>query len=672
MIMHQVIPRLFGLLLLLSPAAAQTPTAAGQTEPRARSRAYVRYLEAQRHKSARRLEEAIAAFEETIRLDPTAAEPHVDLGELYFFYQSRRDLAEREALEAVRLSPSSVSAHVLLARLYMAAVHLEKEPGAAQLDRAVRSYEKVTQLDAAHAESWALLAELYRRKGDTARQIQSLERWTGARVPGETFFYRWLTNNDLTPDQAYYQLSLLYLEEGQGRQAVEAARRAFELDPDSQVFSRNLVSVLRMAGSSEEELKTYEQLSRTSDNPALRIGYGAALVRVGRYPEAIERMRDYVRADPSNASAVRLLAVAERRGGERPAAVETLKAGLERADAGSRRSLTLDLGETYEELGRNDDAVAQYEQVYDGLAQKSALTPQTVELFNHVVTQLARVYRRTGAQLKLQGLFTRTRPLLGDGNPLLDVITIETLREDGRPREALELARAAGRRFPEDRSLKFAEALILGEMKNSRESVDLLRGMLKGADPEAVENATVYMIMSSVQMQVGQLREAEASVRRALEINPRDGDLLIQLSSVQDRGGRPEEAERTLREVLAREPDHATALNNLGYLMVERGGRYEEALRLIERAVNIEPINGSFLDSLGWANYKLGRLKEARAQFERALAYARRNPTLHEHFGDVLRDLGQLQEARRQWEKALEYAVEADETARLKEKLKKF
>jgi tetratricopeptide (TPR) repeat protein len=106
--------------------------------------------------------------------------------------------------------------------------------------------------------------------------------------------------------------------------------------------------------------------------------------------------------------------------------------------------------------------------------------------------------------------------------------------------------------------------------------------------------------------------------------------------------------------------------------MVERGGRYEEALRFIERAVNIEPINGSFLDSLGWANYKLGRLKEARAQFERALAYARRNPTLHEHFGDVLRDLGQLQEARRQWEKALEYAVEADETARLKEKLKKF
>jgi len=104
--------------------------------------------------------------------------------------------------------------------------------------------------------------------------------------------------------------------------------------------------------------------------------------------------------------------------------------------------------------------------------------------------------------------------------------------------------------------------------------------------------------------------------------------------------------------------------------MIERGERYQEALQLIERAVSIEPMNGSFLDSLGWARYKLGQVEQAREQLERALSYSRGSATLHEHLGDVLRDLGRLPEARKQWEKALEYSVEADETARLKGKIR--
>jgi predicted RNA polymerase sigma factor len=43
---------------------------------------------------------------------------------------------------------------------------------------------------------------------------------------------------------------------------------------------------------------------------------------------------------------------------------------------------------------------------------------------------------------------------------------------------------------------------------------------------------------------------------------------------------------------------------------------------------------------------------------------------LHEHLGDVLKGLGRLGDARKQWERALEFSVEAEETARLKDKLK--
>jgi cytochrome c-type biogenesis protein CcmH/NrfG len=42
------------------------------------------------------------------------------------------------------------------------------------MDRAVDGYKEVVALEPANAEAWAFLADLYRRKGDTASQIDAL------------------------------------------------------------------------------------------------------------------------------------------------------------------------------------------------------------------------------------------------------------------------------------------------------------------------------------------------------------------------------------------------------------------------------------------------------------------------------------------------------------------
>ncbi|MCG3163833.1 MAG: Beta-barrel assembly-enhancing protease [Acidobacteria bacterium] len=663
-------------------APAISPSTSEQTQgkvsdARARQQAYLRFAEArrlkdeaQRMRNARLLDDAIRAYKETIQLDPSSAEPHVDLGELYFFFQSRRDLAEREAQEAVKLDPACAGGHLLLARLYSYAVRLENNSRSPLIERAIHAYEKVTELDPRHTEAWAMLAELHGIKTDTGKQIHALEKWAGSPIPNDTLFYNTVMNSDLSSDQAYYRLSRLYLGQGKNEEAVSAAKRAYESNPESNDYARNLISILRVAGTSAEELRVYRRLMKSAASPALMVGYGSALVRAGRYTEAIETLREYVALDPSNASAVGLLAIAQRRANQRAAAIETLKAGIAKADEGVRAELALELAQTYEEAGRNEEAIAQYEQVFDGLLNKTAQSPSLSPLFGEVVNRLIRVCRRTGSQTKLQSVLTKTRRAIDEQNPLLDLITIESLREDGKRREALELAQAAARRRPEDRSLKFTEAIILGEMKRFNESVELLRSMIKGESETATDDAGVYLILSSVQMQSGQLKAAEESARQALELNPDDPQALVQLSSVLDRAGRHESSEKILRDLLKREPDNAAALNNLGYFMVGRGAGYQEALRLIEQAVAIDPINASFLDSLGWTYLKLGNIEKAREYLEKALIYSKRNSTIHEHFGDALREAGQLNEARKQWEKALEYSIEADETARLRGKLK--
>jgi tetratricopeptide (TPR) repeat protein len=643
-----------------------------------RQQAYLRYLEAQRLKGdAQRLrsnrqllDDAIKAYKETIQLDPTAAEPHVDLGEIYFFHQSQRLMAELEGKEAVRLEPNSLGGHLLLARLYIYTARMENNPRSLFLDRAVREYETVAELDPQHAEAWAFLSELYAMKNSPEKQISALEKWANAPIPTEQFFYQTVMSAELVPDRAYYQLSQLYLDHNRNREAIDAARQAYESNPEASDYARNLISILRVAGTSADEMRIYNQLVKTANSPALMAGYATALIRAGRYNDAVERLREFVQQDGANASAVGLLALAQRRAGQRVAAVETLKAGLAKVESGTRTDLALELAQTYEELGRNEDAIAQYEQAFEHFSAKGALTPANTPLFNEVVSRAARVYRRIGNQSKLQSLLTRTRRLVDEHNPLVELITIEGLREDGKRREALELIQAATRRFSDDRSLKFTEALILSELNRHAESVELLSGMLKGHPENATEDAGIYLLLGSVHLQNDKLKEAEDAARKAIALNPDDPEASIQLSSVLEKAGNNDAAEKGLRELLRQQPDNATALNNLGYFLAERTTRYQEALKLIEQAIAIEPVNGSFLDSLGWTHYKLGNLEKARESLEKAASYSRRSATIHEHLGDVLQKLGRLGEARRQWEKALDFSIEAGETARLKLKLK--
>jgi tetratricopeptide (TPR) repeat protein len=655
------------------PPAKQTPPPKPPPpDPKARQQAYLRYLEARDFLSARPplTNEAIAAYRDVIRLDPTAAEAHADLGEVYLFYIGRFDDAEHEGLEAIRLDPDSLTGHKLLARLYMVAVRVEKDTRPVLLERAIREYEQVTRLDEGNAEAWAFLADLYQTKNNPAKQLQALERWAAAPVSGDLNFYGRLTNSELSAGQAYARLSQLYLEQGKYQQAIETARRAYEAEPESVDYVSNLMRMLRYSATIEDELKIYAQLGRTAESPALMIGFGATLLRAGKYAEAIERLRQSVKNDPTNASAVGLLAIAQRRAGQRREAVETLKQAIARTEESLRPKLRLDLAETYEELGRHDDALAQYESLFESLLERDHPDLPTTNLFGEVMSRMVKLYARVNDLQKLRSTYARAQKLLGENSPVLDSINIETLREEGKRVEALELTRAAARRYPEDHSFRFTEALLLSETGNHRESAELLRGMISERPEQTVEDANVYQLLSSVQLQSGQLKEAEASVRRAIKLNPDNDGLLIQLSLIQDKAGEPGKSEKILRELLQRDPENASALNSLGYFLLRRGEKLPEAVRLIERAVNIEPVNGNFLDSLGWANYKLGRLEEARRQLEKARMYARRNPTVYEHLGDVLRDSGHVPEARRQWEKALQLSIEAQEIARLKDKLK--
>ena len=105
--------------------------------------------------------------------------------------------------------------------------------------------------------------------------------------------------------------------------------------------------------------------------------------------------------------------------------------------------------------------------------------------------------------------------------------------------------------------------------------------------------------------------QAEATLRDARRLEPKNLSVLFQLGAVLERQKRHDDAEAVFREALAIEPDSAPVLNYLGYMNADRGVRVEEALALIQKAVDPRPRQRS-VSATAWAGPSTGSAGSSR------------------------------------------------------------
>ena len=77
--------------------------------------------------------------------------------------------------------------------------------------------------------------------------------------------------------------------------------------------------------------------------------------------------------------------------------------------------------------------------------------------------------------------------------------------------------------------------------------------------------------------------------------------------------------------------NNTTALNGLGYILVETEMDLIRGLRCCRKAVDLKPQNPAYLDSLGWAYYRNGDLLEARTWLRRAAEAAPNEKEIQMH-----------------------------------------
>ncbi len=290
-----------------------------------------------------RLNDAIAQFEEALRLKPDSAEGHFNLACALDRVPGRSGEAVAQFEEALRLKPGYADAHFYLA------CDLDKVPG--RLEEAVVHYEEALRLRPDHADTHynlgCDLAKIPGRLDGAIAQFEDVLRlepdlaeahynlgFALDKVPGrlDDAIAQYEAALRLKPglSAAHYTLGC-DLEKAPGRmdEAVVQLGEALRLKPDFAEARYALGNALFSSGKATEAIVQYQEALRLDPTVAeAHCNLGSALASAGRTAEAIAQFEEAVRLRPAYVEAHYNLGNAMATEGRMPEAIAQFEEAL--------------------------------------------------------------------------------------------------------------------------------------------------------------------------------------------------------------------------------------------------------------------------------------------------------------------------------------------------------
>jgi len=168
----------------------------------------------------------------------------------------------------------------------------------------------------------------------------------------------------------------------------------------------------------------------------------------------------------------------------------------------------------------------------------------------------------------------------------------------------------------------------------------------------------LYAYLAALYQEKKRYPEAEDILKEGLKDFPQSAELHYGLGEVYSKMEHFEESIKQMRHVLGIDPEHAEALNFIGYSYADQGIHLAEAERLIHKALTLKPDNGYILDSMGWVYFKQNKMEQAIHYLKEAGKRIPEDPTIAEHLGDAFKKAGRIQEAMEAYKQALKLSPE--------------
>jgi len=222
---------------------------------------------------------------------------------------------------------------------------------------------------------------------------------------------------------------------------------------------------------------------------------------------------------------------------------------------------------------------------------------------------------------------------------------------------------------PESDELEEAVYLQTRIHQNLGDIDKAIKLLQKRTATEVGRSPLFYALLSSLYQAQGDTRAAMTVMATAVEVYPENDQLLFEYGLVLEKNGLSEKAVDIMEKVLELQPDHAEALNYIGYTWADKNINLDKALEYILRADALKPDNGFIIDSLGWVYYRLGNFQQAVRELERSVELIPKDPHIYDHLGDVYRSLHKFSEALEVYKKAYEMFKDEKNKAEIKQKI---
>jgi len=178
--------------------------------------------------------------------------------------------------------------------------------------------------------------------------------------------------------------------------------------------------------------------------------------------------------------------------------------------------------------------------------------------------------------------------------------------------------------------------------------------MIKSVEERQPDTANNLSSLGSVLLMLNRVAEAEESLNRALELEPRSGPARLGLARIAERRHDDEAALALLHEVIEIDPGSSgpAAYNAIGRMRL-RKRELEAAREAFWAAIEIDRLNGPAYDGLASVLIEEDRSDEAIPFLEVSLRFRPAQPQTLVTLAQVLRDRGELERAVEVCERAL-------------------
>jgi len=486
-------------------------------------------------------------------------------------------------------------------------------------DEAVDAYEKALVCDPGAQYIRHKLPLLHLKKEDTEQAIVLLEE---------------SVNGDPQDSASRMLLARLLVQQKKIKRAIKQYETILDYDPDNEQVLLRIGVLLEKIGESTKANRTLKKLIKI--NPDAYFGY-LALARMSKSPE--KAIPYFLKALDLNWSTELSYEIAQFYINQKSynEAIDLLHQILTKDE--SQEQARLLIVQALLGLSREEEAIVEL-----SLIPKYRNAPVQLSLV------LSKLYLRLGDD---QQAIAHLQEILKTENDaptryLLGVIysDLEQFNESLKVLEQIE---------PEEE--EFEDSVFLKvKILHQQEKIELALEMLKTYMADAsTRRPMFYNMAASLYQDNDQPEKVTETLETGFKLYPENERILFDYGLQLERPKQLEKAISIMEKLLVIKPDHAEALNFVGYSWADTDRNLDKALDYIKRALELKPGNGYIQDSLGWVHFKLGNLERARDELLGALELLPEDPYLHDHLGDTYRALKQKRKAIRSYKTALKH-----------------